>query len=79
MGEGERAAALERVNSEPYQGASVRVIHSSGPNRGRPMPSACAAVTVYGYSITTAKARNHFSGHILLCHIPSRTIRLAVA
>lgn len=35
----ERHGVLERVNSEPYQDTSVRVIHASELNRGRPMPS----------------------------------------
>lgn len=39
LSESERRAVLERVNSEPYQDASVRVIHASELNRGRPMPS----------------------------------------
>ncbi len=39
LSEHERRAALERVNSEPYQDASVRVIHARELNRGCPMPS----------------------------------------
>jgi len=39
LSEAERQAVLERVNSERYQDASVRVIHARELNEGRMMPS----------------------------------------